>query len=115
MWQGVGCLTIGCGGYRLVCWVRRAEVSGGMDNDHSQERRVIQHIWGVPCIQPWCARQGLGLVVQCSLPQCQVWQQPNTKPHNNNNNKNSNHLRITKVLIKTISLCIQIISLGTVE
>ena len=61
MWQGVGCLTIGCGGYRSVCWVRRAEVGGGMDNDHSQERRVIQHIWGVPCIQPWCARQGLGL------------------------------------------------------
>ena len=61
MWQGVGCLTIGCGGYRSVCWVRRAEVGGGMDNDHSQERRVIQRIWGVPCIQPWCARQGLGL------------------------------------------------------
>ena len=61
MWQDVGCLMIGCGGYHSVCWVRRAEVSGGMDNDHSQKCRVTQCIWGVPYIQPLCARQGLGL------------------------------------------------------
>ena len=37
MWQGVGCLMTGCGGYHSVRWVRRAEVGGGMDNDHSKE------------------------------------------------------------------------------
>ena len=39
MWQGVGCLTMGCGGHHLVCWVQRAEVSGGMDNYHAQQSR----------------------------------------------------------------------------
>ena len=61
MWQGAGCLTMGCGGHHSECWVWRVEVGGHMDNDHAQEAEITQHIWGVPCIQPWCARQGLGL------------------------------------------------------
>ena len=32
LWLGIGWLTMGCGGHRLVWLVRRAEVRGCMDN-----------------------------------------------------------------------------------
>ena len=32
LWLGIGWLTMGCGGYRPVWLVRRAEVEGRMDN-----------------------------------------------------------------------------------
>ena len=32
LWLGIGWLTMGCGGYRSVWLVRRAEVGGCMDN-----------------------------------------------------------------------------------
>ena len=35
LWLGIGWLMMGCGGYRLVCLVRRAEVGGCMDNQHA--------------------------------------------------------------------------------
>ena len=95
-----------------------SEGGGGMDNDHSQECRVIQRIWGGYLVFNLGVLGGAwaSVVEQCSLPQCRVRQQLNTKPHNKNKNKkNSNHLRITKVLVKTISLCVQIMSLGTVK
>ena len=105
VWQGVGCLTMGCGGYCSVCWVQREEVSGGVHNDHARESRVNPMHLGGTLYSTLVCSAGAGtlewnsvlfLSVECGNIQTL-----------NNATKNINHLRILKVLGK-MSLCIQL-------
>ena len=61
LWLGVGCLMIGCGGLPFSGF----GLEGGGRRMHGSlactGSRATKLIWGVPLIQPWCARPSWGL------------------------------------------------------
>ena len=71
LWLGVGCLTMGCGGYHLMGLVRRAEVGGCMDNQHAQAVEQASSPWGYLLFNLGVLiRVGDSVVGQCSPSQC---------------------------------------------
>ena len=91
---------MGCGGYRLVYWVQRVEVSGGVDNDHAQESRDNPMHLGSTLYSTLVCLDGVGtlewnsalfLSVECSNIQTL-----------NHATKNIKTLRILKVLVKSL-------------
>ena len=80
LWLGIGWLTMGCGGYRSVWLVRRAEVGGCMDNYHAQVVEQPTQPGGYLLFKLGVlVRVGDSGVDHCSPSQCRVRQQPYAK------------------------------------